>query len=183
MNLNQLHDNPGAQVHRRRARFAQDWASSAAGGKGQRRVGKSIHGFEGGQTPLHRRLPKRGFKSLFGRDFAIVNLGRIQAAIDAGLLKGKQTLTGADLHEAGLVGASRDGVRLLAKGGLKAKVNFEVAGASSSAVEAVKKAGGSVTTTYKKTVHLNKKGEAGKRLQRRQKAGKSGGWLAWLFLF
>ncbi len=138
MNLNQLHDNSGARkVHTRVGRGSSSGLGKQCGrgGKGQTaRVGKAIHGFEGGQTPLHRRLPKRGFNNLFGRDFAIVNLGRIQAAIEAGLLKGNDTLTGADLHEAGLVGASRDGVRLLAKGGLKSKVNFEVAGASSSAV-------------------------------------------------
>src|SRR5712691_85724 len=125
MKLNEIRDNPGA--HYRAKRVGRGIGSgkgktSGRGGKGQTaRSGVALHGFEGGQTPLHRRLPKRGFNNLFGRDFAIVNLGRIQAAIDAGLLKGKETLTGADLHEAGLVGVSRDGVRLLAKGGLKAK--------------------------------------------------------------
>ena len=174
MNLNQLHDNKGSRkVHTRVGRGSSSGLgkTSGRGGKGQTaRVGKAIHGFEGGQTPLHRRLPKRGFNNLFANDFAIVNLGRVQAAIDRGLLKGKDTITGADLEAAGLVASSRDGVRLLGKGGLKAKVNFEVAGASGSAVAAVKEAGGSVTTTFTKVVHMNKKGEPGKRLQRRRKA-------------
>jgi large subunit ribosomal protein L15 len=174
MNLNQLSDNKGARmVHTRVGRGSSSGLGKQCGkgGKGQTaRVGKSIHGFEGGQTPLHRRLPKRGFKNLFGTDFAVVNLARIQAAIDKGRFKGKDTITGADLQEAGLVSSSRDGVRLLGKGGLKAKVNFEVAAASSTALEAVKQAGGSIATTFKKTVHMNKKGEAGKRLQRRRKA-------------
>ena len=174
MNLNQLTDNKGARkVHTRVGRGSSSGSGKTCGrgGKGQSAsVGKAIHGFEGGQTPLHRRLPKRGFENLFATDFAIVNLGRIQSAIDAGRFKGKDTLTEADLREAGLVSSSRDGVRLLGKGGLKTKVNFEVAGASASAISAVKGAGGAVTTTYKKTVHMNKKGEPGKRLQRRKKS-------------
>jgi large subunit ribosomal protein L15 len=94
----------------------------------------------------------------------------IQSAIDQGKLKTDQTITGVALAEAGLVRRSRDGVRLLGKGELKAKVNLEVAGASASAIEAVKKAGGSVVTTFKKTVHMNKKGKPGKRVQRRTSA-------------
>jgi large subunit ribosomal protein L15 len=147
--------------------------TSGRGGKGQTaRVGKAIHGFEGGQTPLHRRLPKRGFNNIFARDFSHVNLGRVQWALDHGKLKAGETITSAALQAAGLARPARDGVRLLAKGALKTKVSFEVAGASGSAVEAVKAAGGSVTTTFKKKVHMNKKGTPGKRLQRRQDAAK-----------
>jgi len=134
------------------------------------RAGVSVHGFEGGQMPLYMRIPKRGFHNLFANDFAIVNLGRVQQAIDAGAFKGKDTITDGDLREAGLARETRDGVRLLGQGGLKTKVNFEVAGASKSAIAAVEKAGGSVTTKFKKVVHMNKKGEAGKRVQRRTKA-------------
>jgi large subunit ribosomal protein L15 len=176
MKLNQLTDNKGARkTHTRLGRGSSSGLgkTSGKGGKGQTaRVGKSIHGFEGGQTPLHRRLPKRGFNNIFARDFSHVNLGRIQGALDGGKLKAGETITGAVLEAAGLVRSSRDGVRLLAKGILKAKVNLEVAGASGSAIEAVKAAGGSVVTTYTKKVHLNKKGTPGKRLQRRNAAAK-----------
>jgi large subunit ribosomal protein L15 len=116
------------------------------------------------------RLPKRGFHNHFANDFAVINLGRIQKAIDEGKLKGKETVTAADLHQAGLVSHGQDGVRLLAKGELKTKLNFEVAGASRSAIAAVEKAGGSVKTTFKKTIHMNKKGQPGKRVQRRKAA-------------
>jgi large subunit ribosomal protein L15 len=174
MKLNQLFDNPGARkVHTRVGRGSSSGLgkTSGRGGKGQTaRAGSSIHGFEGGQMPLYMRIPKRGFNNNFALDFAVINLGRVQAALDAGKLKGKDTITEADLREAGLVHAARDGIRLLGKGTLKAKVNFEVAGASASAIEAVKKAGGTVKTTFKKTVHMNKKGEPGKRLQRRRAA-------------
>jgi large subunit ribosomal protein L15 len=175
MKLNQLSDNEGARkTHTRVGRGSSSGLgkTSGRGGKGQTaRVGKSIHGFEGGQTPLHRRLPKRGFNNIFERDFATVNLGRIQWAIDHGKLKG-DTIDGAALQAAGLARSSRDGVRLLGKGALKSKVKLEVAGASASALEAVKKAGGSVSTTFKKKVHMNKKGAPGKRLTRRTEAAK-----------
>jgi large subunit ribosomal protein L15 len=174
MKLNQLQDNPGA--HKMPTRVGRGSSSglgktSGRGVKGAKaRAGVSVHGFEGGQMPLYMRIPKRGFHNHFASEFAIVNLGRVQAAIDSGRLKGTETITEADLRAAGLVRKTRDGVRLLAKGGLKAKLSFEVAGASDSAVEAVKKLGGSVTTTFKKAVHMNKKGEPGKRMLRRTKA-------------
>ena len=95
--------------------------------------------------PLHRRLPKRGFKNPFRKHFAVINLGRLQAAIDAGKLDPKKAITEAVLGEAGVVGQALDGVRLLGKGELKAKVTVEVSGASKSAVAAVEKAGGTVT--------------------------------------
>ena len=176
MKLNQISDNQGAR--KTRARVGRGSSSglgktSGRGGKGQTaRAGSSINGFEGGQMPLYMRIPKRGFHNHFANDFSEINLGRIQWAIDNGKLKADSTITGAVLAEAGLVRRSRDGVRLLGKGkeGLKAKVNLEVAGASASAIEAVKKAGGSVATTFKKTVHMNKKGKPGKRVQRRTQA-------------
>jgi large subunit ribosomal protein L15 len=174
MKLNQLTDNPGARTSRTRVGRGSSSGlgkTCGRGGKGQTaRAGSTIAGFEGGQMPLYMRIPKRGFNNLFARDFATINLGRIQWAIDQGKLKPDQTITDAGLQEAGLVRRARDGVRVLGKGGLKAKVNLEVAGASASAIEAVKQAGGSVATTFKKTVRMNKKGGPGKRVQRRTAA-------------
>ena len=115
------------------------------GGKGQTaRSGVRIKGFEGGQMPLHRRLPKRGFNKPFPIKLHEVNLDRVQKAIDAGKLDAGATIDAAALIKAGLLRRAHDGVRLLGNGELKAKVNFEVFGASKSAVEAVEKAGGSV---------------------------------------
>ena len=174
MKLNQISDNKGSRKNK--ARVGRGSSSglgktSGRGGKGQTaRAGSSINGFEGGQMPLYMRIPKRGFHNHFANDFSEINLGRIQWALDQGKLKAGDTITSASLAEAGLVRRSRDGVRLLGKGELKAKVSLEVAGASASAIEAVKKAGGSVATTFKKTVHMNKKGKPGKRVQRRTQA-------------
>ena len=174
MKLNQLQDRAGAKkVHTRVGRGSSSGMGKTCGRgvKGAKaRAGVSVHGFEGGQMPLYMRIPKRGFHNHFANDFAIVNLGRVQQAIEAGQLKGKDKITDADLREAGLVRETRDGVRLLGQGELKTKVDFEVAGASKSAIAAVEKMGGSVTTKFKKVVHMNKKGEAGKRVQRRAKA-------------
>ena len=179
MKLNQLRDNPGARkTHTRVGRGSSSGLgkTSGRGVKGAKaRAGVSIHGFEGGQMPLYMRLPKRGFHNHFANDFAVINLGRIQTAIDAGKLKGKDAITEADLLQAGLISRGRNGVRLLAKGEFKAKLSFEVAGASRSAIAAVEKLGGSVKTTFKKIVHMNKKGEPGKRVQRRKAAAEKRG--------
>ncbi len=149
MRLNQISDNAGSVKNRKRVGRgigSGKGKTSGAGQKGQKsRSGVAIKGFEGGQMPIHRRLPKRGFNNIFRKEFAVANLGRVQAAIDAGKLNAKETVTIAALQEAGVVGKVVDGVRLLAKGELKAKVAFEVTGASKTAVEAVEKAGGSVT--------------------------------------
>jgi large subunit ribosomal protein L15 len=174
MKLNQLQDRAGARkVHTRVGRGSSSGLgkTSGRGVKGAKaRAGVSVHGFEGGQMPLYMRIPKRGFHNHFANDFAIVNLGRIQQAIDAGKLKSKEKITADDLREAGLIRETRDGVRLLGEGELKTKLSFEVAGASKSAIAAVEKLGGTVTTTFKKVVHMNKKGQPGKRVQRRTKA-------------
>lgn len=174
MRLNQISDNPGSRTSKtRRGRGSSSGLgkTSGHGVKGQKaRAGVSIHGFEGGQMPLYMRIPKRGFFNHFANDFAEINLGRIQWAIDGGKLKTDGTITDADLHQAGLVRRSRDGVRVLGKGELKAKVSLKVAGASASAIEAVKKAGGSLATTFTKKVHMNKKGKPGKRRQRQAAA-------------
>jgi len=149
MRLNQLADNKGATKNRMRVGRgigSGKGKTSGAGQKGQKsRSGVAIKGFEGGQMPIHRRLPKRGFNNIFRKNFAVANLGRVQEAIDAKKLNAKETITIAMLQEAGVVGKVVDGVRLLAKGELKTKVSFEVSGASKSAVEAVEKAGGTVT--------------------------------------
>jgi large subunit ribosomal protein L15 len=148
MKLNEIRDNPGAR--RGKKRHGRGIGSglgktSGRGVKGQKaRTGVRIKGFEGGQMPLHRRLPKRGFKNIFRKSFQIVNLGRIQAAIDAGRLDAKADVTGAALQAAGLVRHGDQPIRLLAKGELKVKLTIDVAGASASAVAAVEQAGGKV---------------------------------------
>src|SRR5471032_3494401 len=147
--------------------------TAGRGVKGQKaRSGVSIAGFEGGQMPLHMRMPKRGFNNIFGTDFAEVNIGRLQKAIDAKRLKIDAKITEDVLRKAGLAHKSKDGVRLLGKGAITAKIDIEVAGASASAKEAVEKAGGTVTTTYVKKVYSNKKGVPGKRQTRRAEATK-----------
>jgi large subunit ribosomal protein L15 len=148
MKLNQLSDNPGARKNRIRVGRGIGSGKGKTGGRGGKgqtaRTGVAINGFEGGQMPLFRRLPKRGFNNVFRLDMSEVNLGRLQAAIDAKRLDPKQPVNGAALVEAGLLSRVRDGVRLLAKGELKTKLTIEVAGASKAAVAAVEKLGGSV---------------------------------------
>ncbi|WP_420406279.1 50S ribosomal protein L15 [Nisaea sp.] len=149
MKLNELRDNPGARPSGKRVGRGAGSGLGKTAGKGQKgqtsRSGVAINGFEGGQMPIHRRLPKRGFKNPFRKEYAPVNVGTLQAAIDAGKLDAKKTIDAAALQAAGVVGRLRDGVRLLATGELKAKVKVEVAGASAAAIAAVEKAGGSVT--------------------------------------
>jgi large subunit ribosomal protein L15 len=128
-----------------------------------------VYGFEGGQMPLYMRLPKRGFNNIFALDFAEVGLGRIQKAIDGKRLDGSSKITEDMLRSAGLARGSRHGIRLLG-GALKAKIDIEVAGATSSAAGQIRNAGGSVKLTFKKPVRTNKKGEPGKKAQRRAKS-------------
>lgn len=149
MKLNELKDNAGARKSAMRVGRgigSGKGKTAGSGHKGQKaRSGVAINGFEGGQMPLYQRLPKRGFNSRNRKDFQVVNIGRLQSAIDAGKLDAKSPITVEALVEAGVVGKVTDGVRLLAKGELKAKVDITVTGASKSAVEAVEKAGGKVT--------------------------------------
>ena len=149
MKLNEIRDNPGA--HYRAKRVGRGIGSgkgktSGRGGKGQTaRSGVALNGFEGGQTPLHRRLPKRGFNNkIFQKDYKVVNLGRLQQALDAGKLKAEGAIDAKGLVAAGILRRAGDGIRLLAKGELKAALTIEVAGASKAAIEAVEKAGGKV---------------------------------------
>jgi large subunit ribosomal protein L15 len=149
MKLNQIADRPGARKSRTRIGRGIGSGSGKTGGRGGKgqtaRSGVRIKGFEGGQMPLHRRLPKRGFKNTaFAKKLNEVNLERVQAAIDAGKLSAGGTVDAAALVAAGVLRRAKEGVRLLGVGEIKAKVNFSVWGASKSAVAAVEKAGGSV---------------------------------------
>jgi large subunit ribosomal protein L15 len=174
MRLNEIKNNEGA--HRRGTRLGRGSSSglgktSGRGVKGAKaRTGTKVYGFEGGQMPLHMRVPKRGFRNIFANDFAVVNVGRLQKAIDEKRLDPTVKITDEVLRRAGIVHKSRDGVRLLADGQLNSKLDIEVAGASSSARAAVEKAGGTLRTTFTKKVTTNKKGEPGKRAQRRLKS-------------
>jgi large subunit ribosomal protein L15 len=149
MRLNELSDRPGATKPKKRLGRGVGSGlgkTSGKGVKGQKaRSGVAIKGFEGGQMPLHRRLPKRGFNNIFARKYNELNLGRIQAAVDAGRLDGKKPITVEALQQAGLIRRAKDGVRLLGNGELKAKLAFEVTGASQSAIKAVEAKGGTVT--------------------------------------
>ena len=148
MKLNEIRDNPGAR--RPKMRISRGIGSGKGktggrGGKGQTaRTGVSINGFEGGQMPLYRRLPKRGFTNIFAKKFAEVNFGRLQQAIDAGKIDPKNPIKGESLVEAGIVRRVLDGIRLLGKGEIKTKISLEVEGATKSAIAAVEKAGGTV---------------------------------------
>jgi large subunit ribosomal protein L15 len=148
MKLNELKDNKGARQSRVRVGRGIGSGLGKTAGRGQKgaksRSGVSIAGFEGGQMPLHMRLPKRGFNNIFAKDFAEVNVGSIQKAIDAGKLDANGTLDHDALKAAGLARGGKDGVRLLGKGELSAKLTIRVAGISKGAREAIEKAGGSV---------------------------------------
>jgi len=146
--INELRDNNGARKGRMRVGRGIGSGKGKTGGRGQKgqkaRSGVAINGFEGGQMPLHMRIPKRGFNNIFAKDYAIVNLGQVQKLVDAKKLDAKKTVDHDALKAAGVARGGKDGVRLLAKGELTAKLNFAVAGASKGAIEAVEKAGGKV---------------------------------------
>ena len=148
MKLNEIKDNEGSSKSRKRVGRGIGSGKGKTGGRGVKgqssRSGVAINGFEGGQMPIYRRLPKRGFNNIFSSDFVIVSLDRVQKAIDAGKLDAKTTVDAAALKAAGVIRREKDGVRILADGELKAKVAFEVAGASKAAMEKIEKAGGSV---------------------------------------
>ena len=149
MKLNQLSDNPGATKRAKRVGRGPGSGTGKMGGRGikgqKSRSGVTIGGFEGGQMPLYMRLPKRGFNMRNPKKYAVINLGILQKFIDAKKLNSKMDITEDVLIASGLVRRKLDGVRLLAKGELTSSVNLTVTGASKSAVEAVEKAGGSVT--------------------------------------
>jgi large subunit ribosomal protein L15 len=149
MKLNDLRDNEGARKVRIRVGRGIGSGKGKTGGRGVKgqtsRTGVAINGFEGGQMPIYRRLPKRGFTNIFRLDFSEVNLDRLQAAIDSGKLNAKEKITAEALVKSGVLSTAKDGVRLLGRGTLKAKVDIEVSGATNAAKAAVEKAGGSVT--------------------------------------
>jgi large subunit ribosomal protein L15 len=149
MKLNEISDNAGARKGRMRIGRGIGSGKGKTGGRGGKgqtaRTGVRIKGFEGGQMPLHRRLPKRGFNNIFALDFNEINLDRIQAAIDRGALDVKDTLDVEALVRGGVLRRAKDGVRLLGRGEIKVAVQLAVHGASKSAIAAVEKAGGSVT--------------------------------------
>jgi large subunit ribosomal protein L15 len=154
MKLNELRDNPGARPKSKRLGRgigSGKGKTSGKGVKGQKaRAGVSLNGFEGGQMPIFRRLPKRGFWNPFRKEYAPVNIGVLDAAIVSGRLDGSQPIDEDALRTAGLVRGKLHGVRLLAKGEISRAVNITVSGASAAAIEAVQKAGGTVTTTVAK---------------------------------
>ena len=154
MKLNELRDNDGARKGRMRVGRGIGSGKGKTAGRGQKgakaRSGVAINGFEGGQMPLHMRIPKRGFNNIFGKDYAIVNLGMVQKLIDAGKLDAKAVVDHAALQAAGVARGGKHGVRILAKGELTAKVAFKVAGAAAGAGAAVEKLGGSVEQSVAK---------------------------------
>ena len=177
MKLNEIADNPGS--HYKYKRVGRGIGSgkgktSGRGGKGQTaRSGVALNGFEGGQTPLHRRLPKRGFTNIFRSEFHVINLGALQKAVDAGKLGPDATVDGAALVAAGLLRRLRHGVRLLAKGELKAKLTISVAGASKAAVEAVERAGGTVVLPAPKAEPETKGKKAARDAKEKQAKAKA----------
>ena len=148
MKLNEIKDNEGSRKGRMRVGRGIGSGKGKTAGRGQKgqksREGVSINGFEGGQMPLHMRIPKRGFNNIFAKDFAEVNLGQIQKLVEAGKLDAKGTIDHAALKAAGVARGGKHGVRVLAKGEFSSKLTFNVAGVSKSAREAIEKAGGSV---------------------------------------
>ncbi|BCH59865.1 50S ribosomal protein L15 [Agrobacterium vitis] len=148
MKLNEIKDNEGSSKDRIRVGRGIGSGKGKTGGRGVKgqkaRSGVAVNGFEGGQMPIYRRLPKRGFNNIFASEFTTVSLGRIQTAIDAGKLDASATIDAAALKAAGVIRRLKDGVRVLGDGELTTKVTIEVAGASKPAVEKIEKAGGTI---------------------------------------
>lgn len=173
MRLNELRDNPGATKQRKRVGRGIGSGTGKTAGRGHKgqksRSGVAIKGFEGGQMPIHRRLPKRGFNSPFRKKFNAVNLERIQIAIDAKKIDAGKPITVDALLSAGVIRRAKDGVRLLGNGELKAAVTLEVTGASKGAIAAVEKAGGSVKLVEMPKIASKEKEQADWRLEKRKK--------------
>ncbi|OLP55383.1 50S ribosomal protein L15 [Rhizobium rhizosphaerae] len=148
MKLNDISDNEGATKNRKRVGRGIGSGSGKTGGRGVKgqkaRSGVAINGFEGGQMPIYRRLPKRGFNNIFREEYVVVSLGRIQTAIDAGKLDAAATIDADALKAAGVIRRPKAGVRVLADGELTAKVSIQAVGASKAAVEKIEKAGGTI---------------------------------------
>ena len=155
MKLNEVRDNAGATHSSRRLGRGIGSGTGKTGGRGVKgqksRSGVAVNGFEGGQMPVYRRLPKRGFKKPFAKVFNVVSLARIQQAVDAGKLDAEATIDAAALIKGRVIRRERDGVRLLSTGELTAKLSFDVAGASKTAIEKIEKSGGSVKLPERET--------------------------------
>ena len=152
MKLNELRDNEGSRLKSKRLGRGIGSGKGKTSGKGHKgqsaREGVALNGFEGGQLPIYRRLPKRGFVNIFRKSYAPVNLGTLDAAIESGRIDGSQPITEDALRAAGLARTGKvDGIRLLARGEITRAITITVSGASAAAIEAVQKAGGNVTTT------------------------------------
>jgi large subunit ribosomal protein L15 len=175
MRLNEIHDNEGARKPRMRVGRGEGSGKGKTAGRGVKgqksRSGVSLIGFEGGQMPIYRRTPKRGFNKIFAKKLEIVNLGRLQKAIDEKKFDAKATVNVETLAAAGLIRGNKDGVRILAKGELKASLTCEVTGASKSAVAAIEKAGGSVTFPSATKVELEAQAKSAKSQAKKAAAG------------
>lgn len=151
MKLNELRDNPGARLKSKRLGRgigSGKGKTSGKGVKGQKaREGVALNGFEGGQLPIYRRLPKRGFNNIFRKEYVALNLGTLDKALESGRLDASQPITEQAVIAAGIVPGNKDGVRLLADGTISRAVNITVSGASAAAKAAIEAAGGTVTTT------------------------------------
>lgn len=182
MRLNELSDNAGAHKARKRIGRGIGSGTGKTSGKGQKgqksRSGVSLLGFEGGQMPLYRRLPKRGFNNPFSKEYAELTTGKLQKAVDAGRVDAGKPIDGAALLAAGIVRKSKDGVRLINRGDLTAKLNLSVGHASAGAIAAVEAAGGSVSVAEKKQRKVGK-GRRRDRLsaerQKKYEAARAGG--------
>jgi large subunit ribosomal protein L15 len=154
MKLNEISDLEGALHSRKRVGRGIGSGKGKTGGRGVKgqksRSGVAINGFEGGQMPIYRRLPKRGFNNIFAKKFTVVSIGRVEQAIEAGKLDVKKPVTAEALKEAGVIRRIKDGVRLLSDGDAKSKLTFDIAGASKSAIEKIEKAGGKVNLPVQK---------------------------------
>ena len=174
MRLNEIRDNGTARRNRRRIGRGTGSGSGKTSGRGHKgqksRSGASINGFEGGQMPITRRLPKRGFNNIFRKQYDTVNVGLLQEAIDAKRIDPKKPIDADALRAAGLIGKPRDGVRLLGQGEITAKVAIEVTGASAGAIAAVEKAGGSVTVLAPKKVETEPSKKDRKKAKKAKKA-------------
>ena len=173
MRINQLSDRPGASRNKRRLGRGSASGKGKTAGRGHNgqksRSGVSIKGFEGGQMPFYRRLPKRGFNNIFRKEFEILNIGQLQKAVDSGRLDGGKAIDEAALKTSGLVRGRNSGTRVLAQGELTAALRIEVAGASKAAVAAVEKAGGKITILQPKA-ELNPDGKKAKKKAEREAA-------------
>jgi large subunit ribosomal protein L15 len=174
MKLNEIKDNDGSRKGRMRVGRGIGSGKGKTAGRGQKgqksRTGVSINGFEGGQMPLHMRIPKRGFNNIFAKDFAEINLGQIQKLVEAGKIDAATVIDHAVLKAAGVARGGKDGVRLLAKGDFSIKLSFNVAGASKGALEAVEKAGGAVSVIEVVLASDKAKAKKGKTLAAKKAA-------------